>query len=200
LLLYVVSESGTLNLTPGASGSENAAFDTAALPPPATAPTALSNFKCGTIVNFANGTLIPASVASSEITCTGPATAVNGLQTAVPITIKLLVPTAQASLWIPRSTTVYAATFFGLPLLPLMGWIGRRNSPRRNFFRFIGLLLLIVGISHVTSCGGSFTRPAAPSSSGLQPGSYLVQVVATDQNGAGPYYAVVPLIVNANLN
>jgi hypothetical protein len=94
-----------------------------------------------------------------------------------------------------RSSNIYAAAFLGIPLFALLGWVGSRKSPRRNLFRFIGLMLLIVGMSYATGCGGSFTRPPAQPTGGTVAGNYLIQVVATDQAGA-KYYAVVPLTVN----
>jgi hypothetical protein len=74
--------------------------------------------------------------------------------------------------------------------------LGSRRSPRRNFFRIVGLLLLGLGLSCLTACGGSFSRPTPPTTTGVTPGSYLVQVIATD--GTNTYYAVVPLVVNGN--
>jgi hypothetical protein len=94
---------------------------------------------------------------------------------------------------------VSLAALLGIPLLALMGWFGNRKSPRRNFFRFIGLILMMVGVTYaVTGCGGSFKQTGSqPSNSGLGVGTYLVQVVATDQAG-NKYFAVVPLTVNSN--
>jgi hypothetical protein len=89
------------------------------------------------------------------------------------------------------------AAFLGIPLFALMGWVGSRKSPRKNFFRFLGLILLLVGVSYASGCGGSFTSTSKSTSSGIAPGSYLVQVVGTDQNG-NKYYAAVPLDVSAN--
>jgi hypothetical protein len=89
------------------------------------------------------------------------------------------------------------AAFLGVPLLALMGWVGSRKSPRRNFFRFLGLILLLVGVSYASGCGGSFTSTSTPTTSGINAGNYLVQVVGTDQNGI-PYYAVIPLDVSQN--
>jgi hypothetical protein len=80
-----------------------------------------------------------------------------------------------------------------------MGWVGSRKSSRKNFFRFIGLILLIVAASYAaTGCGGSFTRPTSsvPTGFSLGAGNYYVQVIATDQNGVSQYYAVVPMTVN----
>jgi hypothetical protein len=85
----------------------------------------------------------------------------------------------------------------GIPLFALMGWVGSRKSPRKNFFRFLGLILLLVGVSYASGCGGSFTSTSKSTNTGIAPGSYLVQVVATDQNG-NKYYAAVPLDVSAN--
>jgi hypothetical protein len=94
-----------------------------------------------------------------------------------------------------RSSAITLAAFLGVPFLALMGWVGSRKSPRRNFFRFLGLILLMVGLSYATGCGAGFTPPAQPPGSAINAGSYYVQVVAMDQNGV-QYYAVVPLTVN----
>jgi hypothetical protein len=103
-------------------------------------------------------------------------------------------------LW--RSSTVYAGLFLGIPLFALMGWVGSRKLPRKNFFRFIGLILMIVIASYAaTGCGGSFTKPTTVTTNNSFPaGNYLVQVVATDNSKPTPnkYYAVVPLTVNSN--
>jgi hypothetical protein len=90
------------------------------------------------------------------------------------------------------------AAFLGLPLFVLVGWVGGRKSSRKNLFRFLGLILVIVGLSFATGCQQGFTPPVAPpASTGFTTGNYLVQVVATDQNGV-KYYAVIPVIVNAD--
>jgi hypothetical protein len=94
------------------------------------------------------------------------------------------------------------AAFLGIPLLALVGWFGSRKSQRRNLFRFIGLILLLVGASYAASgCGGSFTQTGGePSTGGLGQGNYLVEVIAYDgaKQTGNPYYAVVPLTVNPN--
>jgi len=60
------------------------------------------------------------------------------------------------------------------------------------------MILLILGVSFATGCGGSFTQTGGkPNNGGLAVGSYLVQVVASDAAG-NKYYAVVPLTVNPN--
>jgi len=93
-----------------------------------------------------------------------------------------------------RPGAITTAAFWGIPLLALLAWFGRRGSPRRSFFRFLGMIVLLVGIGNAIGCGsGGFTRPPAQTG-GAATGSYLVQVIATDSNGA-KYYAVVPLVV-----
>jgi hypothetical protein len=59
------------------------------------------------------------------------------------------------------------------------------------------LILLLVGASFATGCGGSFTSKSTSSSTGIPAGNYLVQVVATDQNG-NSYYGAIPLDVSSN--
>jgi hypothetical protein len=56
------------------------------------------------------------------------------------------------------------------------------------------MIVLLLGLSYATGCGGGFTPPPPPPVTGIPPGNYLVQVVAKD--GAGKsYYAEVPLAV-----
>jgi hypothetical protein len=56
------------------------------------------------------------------------------------------------------------------------------------------MVVLLIGIGNAVGCGsGGFTRPPTQKG-GASTGSYLVQVVATDSNGAH-YYAVVPVVV-----
>jgi hypothetical protein len=202
LTVYVVGQSTALTLAEGATGTVNPVFNTAAAAPGAT----LLSFACGKVVTSAGG-----SVAKAVISCTDtniPAGGVpvgtgsnpaNTALTTVPIQISLAT-TTEARL--NKSNAVSLAALLGIPLLALMGWMGSRKSPRRNFFRFIGLILLLVGASYAGSgCGGSFTQTGGePNTGGLAPGSYLVQVVAYDGAGqtGNKYYAVVPLTVNSN--
>ena len=185
--VYVVGVSTALTLAPGATGTANALFDTAAAPANAN----LQTFACGAVVPFVNGVPGTPLTGTGLLTCTGPATAVTGFQTPVLISISPVVKTAQ----LQRSGTMALAAFLGVPFLALMGWVGGRKSPRRNFFRFLGMFLLIVGLSYATGCGTGFTPPTTTGGSVLPPGSYYVQVVATDQNNV-QYFAVVPLTVN----
>ena len=196
LAVYTVGVAGSLSLAPGAVGTGNVVFNTA---PPLTGTPAvtLNTFACGTIYNVGTGA-VDATI-NNEVTCTGPSggVTVTGFETTVPITITTQAPTYGMLLPEGGSSSVSLASLFGIPLLALLGWVGSRKSPRRNFIRFIGLILLMVGVSYTTGCGGSFTRPPPPTG-GIAPGSYLIQVVATDstQANSAKYYAVVPLVVN----
>jgi hypothetical protein len=55
-------------------------------------------------------------------------------------------------------------------------------------------LFLIAGIGQGLGCGGKFTAPTTKTA-GTAPGSYIVQVVASGENGV-QYTAVVPIYVN----
>jgi hypothetical protein len=189
--VYVVGVSTALSLAPGATGTADAVFDTST-PASGKVPTKLGGFTCGSIVPFVNGVPGKPLANTGLLTCTGPASApVTGAQTTVTISISPVDKTAQ----LQRSSTITLAGLLGVPFLALMGWIGGRKASRRNFFRFIGLILLAVGLSYATGCGVGFTPPTQPPGSAIDAGSYYVQVVATDQNGV-QYFAVVPLTVN----
>jgi hypothetical protein len=186
-----------LSLAQGASGTENASFNTSTAPPNAS----FVSFTCGTVWNLTTQTQLTASQIAG-LTCTGPASVtISGAtpppqaSTSVPITISTLATTAG----LRPASTVSLAALLGIPLFALMGWVGTRKSPRKNFFRFLGLILLLVGVSYASGCGGSFTSTSKSTNTGILPGSYLVQVVGTDNaTPANKYYAVVPLAVSAN--
>jgi hypothetical protein len=180
LTVNVVGVTGTLTLAQTGTGTASAIFNTAGA-----SSTSLTTFSCS---------VKPAPVAG-KVSCTGPSGGqpVTGAATTVPITLTLSSGSSAAI----SSGGLSAASFVGLPVLALLGWLGCRRSRRRNFFRIVGLLLLGIGLSCVTACGGSFTRPTPPTNQGMTPGSYLVQVTATG-NDNKPYYAVVPLVVNGN--
>ena len=192
LTAYVVGVANTLTLAQGAHGTENVNFNTPT--PPAGATTKLISFTCGAVVNTADGS----QVATTNVSCSGPSSgvAVTGPITPVPIVISTV---GSATAQLQRPGSISMAAFLGIPLLALMGWVGSRKSPRKNFLRFLGLILLLVGVSYATGCGGSFTTTVSTKSpaNGLAPGNYLVQLVAADQNG-NAYYAVVPLDVSSN--
>jgi large repetitive protein len=191
LLVNVVNKSGTLSLSPGSAAVQSMVFNTA---PPAgqTLAATLNTFACGTIVPVdINGT---GTFTANEFACSGPSGTVpiTGFSTTASVTIAVNATTT-ASLARP-SGSVSAAAFWAVPLLALLAWVARRNSPRRNFFRFLGMLLLVVGLSNTIGCGGSFTRPPVVTG-GPPTGTYLIQVVASDSNLVN-HYAVVPLTVN----
>jgi len=161
-------------------------FNTAT-PPSGTAPTTFVSIAC---------TIISPVPTSGGVTCSTTDALplqVTGLLTTVPITITPSGSVAQLN----RTSTIYAAAFLGLPLFALVGWFGSRKSPRKNLFRFLGMIVLLVGLSFTSGCaGGGFTQPPTPTANGIGPGTYVVQVVATDQAGQ-KYYAVIPLVISA---
>jgi hypothetical protein len=190
LTISVVGVANILSLAQGASGTENATFNTTNAPAGAN----LVSFSCGTVWNLTAKTQLSASQIAG-LKCTGPASvAITGSTTLVAITISTASPTTAL---LRETSTISLAAFLGVPLFALLGWVGSRRSPRKNFFRFLGLILLLVGVSYASGCGGSFTSTSKSTNTGIAPGSYLVQVVATDQNG-NTYYAAVPLDVSAN--
>jgi hypothetical protein len=180
LTVNVVGVTGTLSLAQTGTGTASAIFNTAGA-----TSTSLTTFACSIIK--------PPPVAG-KIACSGPSSqSVTGSATTVPIMLTL----SGGSNAVSSSGGLSAASFMGLPVLALLGWVGCRRSRRRNFFRIVGLVLLAIGLSYLTACGGSFTRPTPPATQGVTPGSYLVQVTATG-NDNKTYYAVIPLVVNGN--
>jgi large repetitive protein len=199
LMVDVISESGTISLSAGSSATQSISFDTA---PPPPVPPATTSTPAATLDSFTCGKIIPIAVTgsgnaiASDFTCVGPSgtVAVTGNATTAAITISVVGTTSAANIRNTGSGSIVSAAFWGVPLMALLAWVARRNSPRRNFFRFLGMLLLVVGFSNTIGCGGSFTRP--PTVTGGPPvGSYLIQVVATDSNKI-EHYAIVPLVVN----
>jgi hypothetical protein len=189
LTAYVVGVANVLSLAQGASGTESANFNTFTAPANAN----LVSFTCGTVWDLNTKAQLSASQIAG-LTCTGPSSVtVTGVNTAASITIS----TNSTTALLRGSSNVSLAAFLGIPLFALMGWVGSRKSPRKNFFRFLGLILLLVGVSYASGCGGSFTSTSKSTNTGIGPGSYLVQVVGTDQNG-NKYYAAIPLDVSSN--
>ena len=144
--------------------------------------------------HVATGALTTAS--ASGITCTFPTASVNIAKgaTTTPVPIMVSVGATASAAVAQRSGSIATAAFWAVPLFALLAWIGQRKSPRRNFFRFLGMLLLIIGLGHTIGCGGSFNRPTLPSSS-IPAGNYLIQVSGTGSDN-NTYYAVVPVSVN----
>jgi len=182
-----------LSLAQGASGQENVAFNTFSAPQADT----FSSVACGTVVPLVNG-VAGTAVSNPGVSCTstipsGGIPIISGGITTVAVSISTSTKTAG----LVKSSNISLAAFLGVPLLALMGWVGSRKSPRKNFFRFLGLLLLLVGVSYASGCGGSFTSSSTTTTTGIAAGNYLVQVVGTDQNGNN-YYSAIPLDVSAN--
>lgn len=192
LQVNVIAASGTVSLAPGSAATQSVIFNTA--PPEGGTPAAtLNTFACGNIVALAS---TGGTVTSGEISCSGPSTAVSitGNSTTAAITITVNGSTSAALRRQGDGGLFAAATFWGVPVIGLLAWAARKNAARKDLLRYLGIALLIIGMSYGIGCGGSFTRP--PTVTGGPPvGSYLVQVVATDSNGVN-HYAVVPLVVN----
>jgi hypothetical protein len=198
LTVYIVGEANLLSLAQGASGQENVSFNTFAAP----ASDTFNSVACGFVVPLVNG--VPGTALKSPgITCTShiPAAGIpitSRGTTTVAVTISpSSTPSSAMTAELRRTNAVSMAAFLGIPLFALMGWVGSRKSPRRNFFRFLGLILLLAGVSYASGCGGNFTSSSTTTSTGIAAGNYLVQVVGTDQNGV-VYYAVIPLDVSSN--
>jgi hypothetical protein len=194
LTVYVIGVANPLSLARGASGQENVSFNTFSAPQSDT----FTIIACGTVVPIMNGT-VGSPLSSPGVSCTsqipsGGVPIVSGGTTTVAVSISTAGGTTAQ---LQRSNTISMAAFLSVPLLALMGWVGSRKSPRKNFFRFLGLILLLVGASYATGCGGSFTSKSTSASTGIPAGNYLVQVVATDQNGTS-YYGAIPLDVSSN--
>jgi len=194
LTLSIIGVANPLSLARGASGQENVSFNTFAAPQSDT----FAAVACGTVVPLVNG-VAGTPLTSPGVTCTsqiptGGIPIISGGTTTVAVAISTA-GTKSAAL--RESSSISMAAFLGVPLLALLGWVVSRKSPRRNFFRFLGLILLLVGVSFASGCGGSFSSSSTTSSSGIAAGSYLVQVVGTDQNGV-TYYAAIPLDVSSN--
>jgi large repetitive protein len=194
LTLSIIGVANPLSLARGASGQENVSFNTFAAPQSDT----FAAVVCGTVVPLVNG-VAGSPITSPGVNCTsqiptGGIPIVSGGTTTVAVSISTG-GTKTAAL--QGSSSISMAAFLGVPLLALLGWVGSRKSPRRNFFRFLGLIVLLVGASFASGCGGSFSSSSTTTSSGIAAGSYLVQVVGTDQNGV-TYYAAIPLDVSSN--
>ncbi len=194
LTVNVAGVATALTVAPGVTGTVDVQFSTAT----GNSSDTLKTFACGNVEAIVSGLPSGKPFASTGyLTCTGPS---GGVALTVPSTsVQIAItPTAGVTAQLRRSGTMSLAAFLGLPLFALLGWAGTRKSPRRNFFRFLGLVLLMIGTSYaVSGCGNPPAAAGAAPTSVLKPGSYDVQVIATDQNGA-QYYAVVPLTVNAD--
>jgi hypothetical protein len=193
LTLNIIGVAGPLSLAQGASGQENVTFNTFSAPQSDT----FTSINCGSVVPLVNG--VPGTAMSNPgVSCTstipsGGIPIISGGNTVVAVSISTSTKTAALA----KSSNISLAAFLGVPLLALLGWVGSRKSPRKNFFRFLGLILLLVGVSYASGCGGSFSSSSTTTSTGIAAGSYIVQVVGTDQNGTS-YYAAIPLDVSAN--
>ncbi|HEY6447494.1 MAG TPA: FG-GAP-like repeat-containing protein [Acidobacteriaceae bacterium] len=183
--VYVLPVSGTLDLVAGASGTANPVFNTSSAPSGAS----LVSFSCPTVLTT-KGT-----AANFTATCTGQSTAVTGAATTVPITLSFAAKTTGSAALAHSSMTMYAAAF-ATPFFATIVWLGSRKSSRRNFFRFLGMVLVMVGVASLGGCGGSYSGPGVTQNKTIAPGAYYVEVVAKDANG-NSYYTVVAMVITA---
>lgn len=184
LPVSIVPLSGTMDLVAGASGSIQVVFNTASAPSGDT----LASFSCFDVVTSTGGT------AGISPTCTGASTPVTGVATSVPIKVSFgTTTTAQAHPF--AGTWAFA---FAAPFMALMGWFGTRKSARRNFFRFLGMILVIAAVATLNGCGGSFSGPNITVNKTVKPGAYYIEVVAKD-NASTPnsYYTIIPVVITA---
>jgi hypothetical protein len=192
--LYVVPQAGQITLSAGFSGSETVTF--------ATAQTLQFNTNaCPSIMFSSNsGTTWSQATGGNGITCsvTSQTASSSSDSSTVAVTVTTTGPGQSASAAVRSSaSSVALAALGGVPLFAALAWFGGRRSPCRNFFRFLGVLILLFGIGNAIGCGGGgFTLSGQPHS-GTTYGNYLVQVTGTDPSTGISYYAVVPLSVPA---
>ncbi len=192
VIVSVVGLNASLALGPGATGIENVGINTASAIGPPVVTTTLDAFACTAIT--------VGGKPASGITCvlpTSPVSITTGLTT-IPVTIQTLAPTTTVAEVKQHGggSIAMAALLGGVPFLALFGWMGRRRAAGISLTRFLGVMLLLVGLSIGIGCGGSFTPPPAPTG-GTAIGAYFIQISAW--NTAAPsvkYFAVVPLAVN----
>jgi hypothetical protein len=181
LNLFVVPVSGTLDIASGSTGTTaSLVFNTAG----AAAGDSLSNFSCPEAVTSGD------TPVTFSVSCTGTATAASGnLTTTIPIVISFSATATATASTAHSSATMFAAAF-STPFLALLTWIGSRKSGRRNFFRFLGMVLVVAGLASLNGCGGSFTGPTFPITKGIAPGTYFIEAEATDASNH-TYFTVI---------
>lgn len=193
--LYVVPQAGEITLSAGFSGSETATF--------ATAQTLQFNTNACPVIMYSatSGTTWSQATGGNGITCsvTSQTASSSSDSSTVAVTITTTGPGQSAALSSSGSSVALAA-LGGVPIFAVLAVFSRRRSQRYNFFRFLGVLLLLFGIGNAIGCGsGGFTLSGQPHS-GTTYGNYLVQVTGTDPSTGISYYAVVPLSVPAPAN
>lgn len=186
--LYVVKPSAQLTLGAGATATQNVPFNTVGAP-----ATMSLKFSCLNIWDTVAMKMLDNPQA--KISCTSDATepiSTMGAMTPIPIKINSNPSASAQNQQLPN--TMYLAGMLGVPVFAIVGWLVTRKSSRRSLIRFFGLMILLMGLSYMNGCGGSYRVSQLTPSGGIPVGSYQVQVVATDTTGKN-YYAVVPLNV-----
>jgi hypothetical protein len=191
LTLNVLGASGSLALATGAQGSVTAQFNTGNT----ANGTTLASFSCPQIWDTTK-LQMDDNAHNSLIGCTGPSGAVTTTDADTQVAIAITASNALQAM-LDRANSLQLAGIVGLPFLTLMGWFGTKGSRRRNLLRLFSVVFLAFGISCAIGCGSSFgITSSGNTSSGIGPGTYLVEVVATDSSGK-KYYSVVQLVVNS---
>ena len=185
LSVVVLGALPSLTLKPGQAQTEYAMFNIGTTH--GKAPSKFTVIGCPTIVSFVGGRMD----ISGWVRCSGPTEDVTVSSFSVPITVTVLTKEEPIS-ETRRFSTIFAVAFLGLPLLTIAGWHNTRKSPRKNLFRILGSIALIMIFFYVGGCGGSFTPPQQPNTV-TPPGVYFVLIKAEDDGL--DYYAMVPLTV-----
>ena len=189
--LYIVSPSPSLSLASGAAATESVAFTT-----PVNGTVTMKSFSCPHIWDATNKKMLDNSN-STLVVCGGPVGPISVTGSSTPISVSINTNPSSVSKNEQGSSPMYLASLLGMPIFAVIAWFGTRRSSRRNLLRFLGLVLVFIGLCYTDGCGGgSFNTTQLPQSSGIPAGSYQVQVIATDANGTN-YYAQLPVTVLA---
>jgi hypothetical protein len=151
---------------------------------------------CNYAVIGTNNTPVPTS--SIPIGCTLSASTIGsaGSNTVqiVPVTVTINTGGTTTALVSVR-TNIFAASFLGIPVLALIGFLSRGKRPGRSFVRFLALIFLLAGVLESIGCGGSFNRTTTVTNT-TPAGTYYLLVQGP---GSGttkqPYQAVVQVNV-----
>jgi hypothetical protein len=164
-------------------GSTTATF-TLALPLPSGATLSIGNIS---IVN-SNGTYTTIPMTEVGIQ-TSAITSVSGSSNSFTFTITA---GTKATAQVGTSRTAIAAAAMGVPLLFALSLLPGARRRRKNWLRYLGMVLLAIAAMHGIGCSsGGFT--SASSSVGVV-GSYVIQIQST-QNGNTTTVAVVPVLI-----
>jgi hypothetical protein len=151
---------------------------------------------CTYAVIAPNNTPVP--IPSIPIGCTLSASSIgsSGSNTAQSVSVTVTVNTGgTTTAQLATQTTIFAASFLGVPILALIGYFSRGKRPGRSFVRFLAVVFLLAGVLQSIGCGGSFNRTTTVTNT-TPAGTYYLLVQGP---GSGttkqPYQAVVQVNV-----